>query len=71
LFYKDLARSQEDLMADQGFVLLEAHGGDTVGYCHAQVEEARSRGDWSMVAYWGSMAKLAAMLSQQRPAHQN
>ncbi len=58
-------------MADQGFVLLEAHGGDTVGYCHAQVEEARSRGDGSMVAYWGSMAKLAAMLSQQRPAHQN
>ena len=52
-------------MTDHGFELLEAHGGDTVGYCNAQAEEARTRGDGSMVAYWGSMAKLAEML---RPA---
>ncbi len=56
-------------MTDLGFELLETHGGETVGYCHAQAEEARSRGDGSMVKYWGSMAKLAAMLSQQPPAH--
>lgn len=54
---------------DQGFEMLATHGGDTVGYCHAQVEEARARGDGSMMAYWGSMAKLAAMLSEQQPGH--
>ena len=58
-------------MADQGFELLAAHGGDTVGYCHAQVEEARARNDGAMAAYWRSMANLAAMLSPQRAAHQN
>lgn len=56
-------------MADQGFELLGRHGGDTVGYCHAQADEARSRGDGSMVAYWGSLAKLAAGLTPQPPAN--
>jgi len=51
-------------MVDPGFELLEAHGGDTVGYCYAQADEARTRGDGSMVAYWGSMAKLAQILCQ-------
>ena len=56
-------------MADQGFEMLQRHGGDTVGYCNAQADEARGRGDGAMVAYWGSMAKLAAMLTPQ-PAPQ-
>jgi len=55
-------------MADQGFELLQTHGGDTVGYCHAQAEEARSRGDGSMVAYWGSLAQLAATLAPRPSA---
>ncbi len=54
-------------MADQGFELLQTHGGDTVGYCNVQAEEARSRGDGSLAAYWASMAKLAATLSETRP----
>jgi hypothetical protein len=55
-------------MADQGFELLQTHGGDTVGYCHAQAEEARSRGDSPLMAYWASLAKLAAVLTPQAPA---
>lgn len=54
-------------MTDQCFDDLERHG-DTVGYCNAQADEARSRGDSAMVAYWGSMAKLAAVLTPQPAA---
>ncbi len=65
LFQSDLRRMK---VADQGFELLQTHGGDTVGYCQAQAAEALSRGDRSLVAYWASLAKLAAVLSPPTPA---
>lgn len=52
-----------DVMADLAWELFEVYGVDTVKYCEGQAADALARGDAGMTAHWGSLAKLAAGIS--------